>query len=312
MADPTGAEGTEPSGYDPDGDVVPWRAFHDEARRRLRDAGPERIPSPDVDARRIIEAASGHEGGDFHLGLDDLATKRGVVRFDSMMERRLAGEPLQYVVGNWGFRHLDLMVDPRVLIPRPETEVIAGAALDELARLAEPGRLLTAVDLGTGSGAIGLSLAVERTDTVVTMTDVSPAALQVARANLTGVGSAATRVTICEGSWFEALPTELSGAVDVLVSNPPYVAPDDPLPAEVADWEPTSALIAPDAGRADLAHIIGGAVTWLRPGGALVVELAPTQAAWAAEAATGAGFVEVDVVVDLAGRDRGIVARRTR
>ena len=109
--------------------------------------------------------------------LDELATKRGVVRFDAMLERRLAGEPLQYVLGSWGFRTLDLIVDRRVLIPRPETEVVAGLALAELDRLAEPGRMLTAVDLGTGSGAIGLSLAAERTDTHVILTDASTEAV---------------------------------------------------------------------------------------------------------------------------------------
>lgn len=299
-------EGADPAGYDPSGSTVAWRSFHEEAIARLARAGLE---SAEVDARRIVEAASGFEGGEFHLGLAELATKRGVVRFDAMIERRLAGEPLQYVIGSWGFRTLDLMVDRRVLIPRPETEVVAGIALAELERLAAPGRTLTAVDLGTGSGAIGLSLAAERTDTQVVLTDASPAALQVARANLTGIGRAATRVMISEGSWFDALGSDLAGAVDVMVSNPPYVAESDPLPPVVAEWEPTEALIAPDQGRADLRHLIGGAGEWLRPGGALVLEMAPDQTAWAAETAAEAGFVEIAVEPDLAGRDRAVRAR---
>ena len=115
------ADAGDPAGYDASGSTVAWRAFHQEALTRLAAAD---VDSPEVDARRIVETASGFEGAEFHLGLDELATKRGVVRFDAMLERRLAGEPLQYVLGSWGFRTLDLMLDRRVLIPRPETEVV--------------------------------------------------------------------------------------------------------------------------------------------------------------------------------------------
>jgi release factor glutamine methyltransferase len=296
----------EPAGYDPAGPTVAWASFFDEARGRFAAEG---FASANVDARRIVEEASGFEGAEFHVGLNEPATKRGVARFDAMMQRRLDGEPLQYVVGNWGFRTLDLMVDHRVLIPRPETEIVAGVAMAELERLARPGGQLVAVDLGTGSGAIGLSVAAERPDTVVTITDRSTEALQVARANLAGIGRAATRVTVAQGSWFDALPMALAGSVDVVVSNPPYVAPADVLPSEVADWEPTEALIADNEGRADLLHLIEGAGAWLVDGGALVLEMAPHQTAWAAGAAADSGFVEIAVVPDLAGRDRAMRAR---
>ncbi len=303
------SDGFEPEGYDAEGDEVPWGVFHDEARRRLA-AGPDDVAeSADIDARRIVEEASGHEGAAFHLGLHEPATKRGVAHFDKMVARRLAGEPLQYVVGSWGFRTLDLMVDRRVLIPRPETETLAGVAVDELNRLAQSGHTLRAVDLGTGSGAVGLSIAVERTDTTVLLTDRSTEALQVARANLTGLGPAATRVTIHEGSWFEALPSDVRASVDVIVSNPPYVAVEDVLPRVVADWEPRTALIADDHGRADLRHIIETAGPWLRTSGALVLEMAPTQTEWAAELATDGGFIDVQIIDDLAGRARVVRAR---
>src|SRR5206468_3011716 len=120
------------------------------------------------------------------------------------------GEPLQYVLGHWGFRTLDLLVDPCVLIPRPETEVVAGAAIDELRRI--NGR--TALDLGTGSGAIGLAIAVEVPSAQVWAVDRSPDALDVARANLAGIGRAGARVRLLESDWFAALPDELRGAVD--------------------------------------------------------------------------------------------------
>ncbi len=307
MAEPAGSDlPGEPAGFDPSGRPVAWHAFYEEARARLGAAGFE---SPDVDARRIVEEASGYEGPSFHQGLSTLATKRGVAAFDRMIERRLGGEPLQYVLGRWAFRTLDLLVDRRALIPRPETEVVAGVALAELERLAGSGRRLAAVDLGTGSGAIGLSLAAERTDTEVVLTDISPDALQVARANLAGLGRKATRVRIVEGSWFEPLPARLAGATDVIVSNPPYVSAADELPPEVRDWEPAGALVAADGGRADLARLIDGAGSWLGPGGALVVELAPHHVEWARPRAAAAGYTDLAVIPDLAGRDRVLRAR---
>ena len=165
-----------------------------------------------------------------------------VAHLDAMLARHAAGEPLAYVLGRWGFRHLDLAVDRRVLIPRPETEVVAGVAL-ELARDAP--RPVTVADLGTGSGAIGLALADELpVDGVrVWLTDVDPDALAVARANLAGIGRRAANVRIAEGSWFEALPADVE--LDVAVANPPYVAEGSPdVDASVRDWEPPGALFA--------------------------------------------------------------------
>ena len=284
-----------------------------EAERRLSAAGVPEEGSAAVDARRIVERASGFEGAEYVLGLDDAATERGVHFFDLMLERRLTGEPLQYVVGRWAFRDLDLLVDDRVLIPRPETEEVAGLALVELDRrraaARAEGRDLVAVDLGTGSGAIGLALASERERLDVWLTDRSPEALAVARANLAGLGRAATRVRIAEGDWFAALPPALRGAVDVVVANPPYVADGDELPAVVRDWEPTSALLAGPDGLDDLRRIVAEAPRWLRPGGALVVELDPRQAEVVAGLAAAAGFASAAVHRDLTGRDRAVVAQ---
>lgn len=224
-----------------------------------------------------------------------------------MIERRQAGEPLQYVLGSWGFRTLDLFVDRRVLIPRPETEVVAGHALVEADRVhaAGVGRVRVA-DLGTGSGAIGLAVAAERPWTEVWLTDASPEALAVARANLAGIGRHGTRVTVAEGSWFEALPPE---PFDVIVSNPPYVAAGEDLPPEVADWEPASALVSGPTGREALEHLVDGAPAHLSAGGALVLELAPHQIDDLQGWAEARGYAEIEVHRDLAGRDRVLVAR---
>ncbi len=315
MTTPPGGDAGDTGDHDRDGhepdevdDTVPWRAFLAEAVERLTAAG---VASPQAEARWLVEEASGHEGADLAAGLDEPATRRGVARFDRMLARREAGEPLQHVLGHWAFRRLDLLVDGRVLIPRPETEAVVEVALAELDGLgAADGRPRRAVDLGTGSGAIGLSLAVERTGVEVWITDVSGDALDVARANLAGVGRAAARVRVVAGSWYDALPRELAGEVDLIVSNPPYVAPDDDLPAEVRDHEPVLALVPGPTGREALHEVVDAAVAWLAPGGVVVVELAPDQAAAIAERATAAGLVDVRVEPDLVGRDRMVVARR--
>ena len=148
------------------------------------------------------------------------------------------------------------MVDRRVLIPRPETEVVAERALVELRRLGLDGPPV-AVDLGTGSGAIGLSLAREYASADVWITDVSSDALDVARANVAGLGRHGSRVRAVEGSWFEPLPIELAGRISLVVSNPPYVSVGDDLPASVVDWEPRHVLIAESDGYAAYDVLIG-------------------------------------------------------
>ena len=294
----------------PDEGAISWREVLVETESRLVGSGHDRATAV-REARWIVEEASGSTSV---AELEVLATVRGMAHHDAMVERRLGGEPVQYVLGRWPFRTLDLMVDRRVLIPRPETEVVAGLVLDEVDRLAagrdpavEP---VLVADLGTGSGAIGLSVAVERVGTRVWCTDVSPDALAVARANCAGLGSPAQRVTVAEGLWFDALPVDLRGRFEVIASNPPYVAPDEHLPAEVLDWEPGGALFSDDRGMADLRVLVDGARDWLAPGGALVLEMAPHQTGLIAELAHATGYVEVSVRRDLTDRDRVLVARR--
>jgi release factor glutamine methyltransferase len=288
---------------DPAHDLLPLRDLRDETVERLAAAG---IDDPRQEARWMLERATGHAPAELVLALDDPATERQVAAIDRMVARRMAGEPLQHVLGSWGFRSLDLLVDARVLIPRPETEVVAGLAIDELDRLG--GRI--AVDLGTGSGAIALSIAAESWPRVeVWASDASPEALAVARANLSGLGRRASVVRLAEGDWFEAIPADLRGRVDVIVSNPPYVAATDPLPAEVADWEPYEALVPGPTGLEALERIVAGAPAWLARPGALVVEIGETQGDAVLELARLAGFEESVVRPDLAGRPRALVAR---
>jgi release factor glutamine methyltransferase len=261
-----------------------------------------------VDARRIVERASGYDGAELLLHLDERVPDRARLRCTRMVTRRRAGAPLQYAIGAWGFRTLELYLDGRVLIPRPETELVVEVALEELSRLGAPEPVV--VDLGTGSGAIALSMAAEGHDARVWGTDVSADALAVARANLAGMGGrAAARVRLAEGSWFDALPGDLRGQVHLIVSNPPYVADGETLPAEVADWEPVGALRAGPTGMEAIAAVLAGASDWLTRPGAAVVELAPHQAEAATALARASRLVDVEVRADLSGRPRTLVGR---
>lgn len=270
----------------------------------------------------MVERVSGYDGAELVVNEQERALAPAVQHLDDMLERRAAGEPLQYVLGRWDFLGHDLLVDRRVLVPRPETEVVAQTAIEEAARLgARRGQhdawlaadtAYAVADLGTGSGAIALVLARELPDAEVWATDASDDALAVARANVAGVGSAATRVRLHVGSWYEALPPELRGTLRVIVSNPPYIAEPEvaDLPREVAEWEPRAALVSGPTGYEAIAAIVDGAREWLDPeGGALVVELAPHQADRALELASAAGFTDARVDHDLVGRARVLVAR---
>jgi release factor glutamine methyltransferase len=262
------------------------------------------------DARRILERATGTTGAAWVLVLDEPVPERAIGFVAGMVDRRTAGEPLQYVVGRWGFRRLDLLVDRRVLIPRPETEQVVEEALTELRGLGRPAPM--AADLGTGSGAIALSLALEA-GARVWATDVSEDALAVARANLAGLGGrAATRVRLEAGSWYDALPPVLRGRLQLVVANPPYVAEHEvaDLDPAVARWEPRLALVPGPTGLEAIEEIVLGAPAWLDEAGVLVVETAPWQAADAVALAGAAGFSRAEVRPDLAGRPRTLVAAR--
>jgi len=288
--------------------TISWAELMSEAETRFGRAG---IDLPAINARRIVEEASGTPPSEFHRVLDEPATVRGVAHFDSMVARREKGEPLQYVLGNWSFRELEVMVDHRALIPRPETEVVAGLAIDEVtARSGGIQREVLVADLGTGTGVIALSIATECPRSRVLATDISPDALAVARANLTGIGRASTRVTLHEGDWFDALPHAVRGSLDVIVSNPPYISDAEVLPAVVADHEPASALRSGPIGTEFLGRIIDDAGEWLGPDGALVLEMAPMQTEEIAARAKLRGY-KTSIHSDLSGRARAVVARRT-
>ena len=273
-----------------------WRDLWQQTIDVLGERGP---------ARWLCETACGLDGDEFTAALDEPATERMVAQLDTMVARYRSGEPLAYVMGRWSFRTLDLMIDRRVLIPRPETELVAECAIDA-ARQVTP---RVVVDLGAGSGAIGLSLAAELPvdGTEVWLTDASSDALDVARANVASVGRGAANVRIAEGSWFDALPHELRRRVNVIVSNPPYIAVGDPEVEEsVREFEPESALFAGSDGLRDIEMIVRGAREWLAPGGILIVEIGHRQGDAVRALAQGAGFdpESIEIRLDLAHRPR--------
>ncbi|MGI8755916.1 MAG: peptide chain release factor N(5)-glutamine methyltransferase [Acidimicrobiales bacterium] len=290
--------------------TVPWRALLAETVDRLGAAGVEQ---PSAEARWLVEEASGLEGADWVLGLDDPAPVRGVAHLDAMVGRRAVGEPIQYVLGRWGFRSLDLACDRRALIPRPETEQlveVALAELDEVLAARPDGHRPAVVDLGAGTGAIALSMAVERATAQIWGVERSPEALGLARANLAGLGMAGGRVRLLAGSWFDPLPAHLEATVDLVVTNPPYVAATEALPPSVADWEPTAALVAGPTGLEAYEALLADLGRWLAPGGAFVAEIGSTQSDAVSVLVRDAGLIDVRVERDLAGHDRVVVARR--
>jgi release factor glutamine methyltransferase len=280
--------------------IVSWGALWDETSRRVTR----------TQARWLCEVASGADGEEFLEILEQPSTQGCVAHLDSMLTRLDAGEPLQYVLGRWGFRHLDLMVDRRVLIPRPETETVVEVALRRARSMPFP---IVCADLGTGSGAIGLSLATELPIDGVTiwMTDSSTDALDVARANAVGIGRAAANLRVAHGHWFEALPQELRGQLALVVSNPPYVADDDPeLEPIVREWEPQTALFAGSDGLDAVRILIREAPQWLRPDGWLVIEIGSSHGDPVAELLRASSFDGIEVIADLNGHDRVAVGRR--
>lgn len=290
------------------GEVLTFSQLHNEVLDQLLHAD---ISDAEISARRIVEEATGIEPHLFNVEQEQLVTKGAVIRADAMTVRRARGEPLQYVLGHWSFRYLDLAVDSRALIPRPETEVVAGFVVDLLHSSSQNnGRKLIVSDMGTGSGAIALSIAHEVPNAEIHASDVSREALALARSNLAGLGRSATRVQLYEGDWFDALPDDLFGTLDVLVSNPPYVSPHYELPSEVANWEPSNALIAGSAGFANLEHIARASRQWLCPGGWLVLECGSDQAVRLHNLLVARGYTEVIIKSDLAGNDRAVMARR--
>ncbi|MGH7655934.1 MAG: peptide chain release factor N(5)-glutamine methyltransferase [Gemmatimonadaceae bacterium] len=268
-------------------------------------AGPG-VPPARADARDLIAAmlAKPKFWPTANQSLDlDPATTAAIRAAGANMAR---GMPMQYAVGRAAFRHLDLHVDPRVLIPRPETEMLVELVLGLVGRGGG-----TVADIGTGSGAIALALASEGTFDRIIATDLSDDALDVARGNLATIPpEKQPLVEFRRGNLLEPLE---GVPVRAIVSNPPYISPaeEGDLPPGVRDWEPSLALFSDEDGMAAVRGIVRGAAVVLEPGGLLAVEIDSRRAGLARECAeTDSRFRDVEIRTDLTGRERFLVARR--
>lgn len=269
----------------------------DVAAAELAEAG---CPSPRVDAEWLLAEALTVSRSELQADGTRELSPEIAEGFRRAIARRAAREPLAYILGEWGFRRLDLRVDSRVLIPRPETEVLVERSLALLAGINRP-RVL---DIGVGSGAVALAIADEHAGAQVVATDRSAGALAVAEENRAKVRLDG-RVELVEGELFAGV----DGPFDLVVSNPPYVDPAelDTLDPEVRLYEPREALVATGVSEA----IAAGAPDVLVAGGALALEVADGKAAEIAGTLDKSGYQEVTLTHDLAGRER-IVDGRTR
>jgi release factor glutamine methyltransferase len=259
-----------------------------EGSERLARAG---VATPQVDAEILLGSVLGVTRSELQLERRRELSEAEEARARALLERRTAREPLAYILGEWGFRRLTLKVDRRVLVPRPETEVVVERCLELLRGLDAPAVL----DIGTGSGAIALAIEDEHPAARVTAIDVSEAALDLARENAgaTGLNVRFECADLCEG---------LTGRYDLVVSNPPYIslAEIETLEPEVRDWEPRIATV----GEEHTELIARAARDVLDPGGWLVLEIAAGARQATTELLKDLGYEQVRAGPDLAGRDR--------
>ena len=261
-----------------------------------------------LDAEWLLSTALGVDRLQLYLQYDRPLSPEEREAFKPLLRRRASREPLQYIIGRSAFRQLELKTDPRVLIPRPETEVLVQEVLDWASAA---GKSLGRVwEMGTGTGAVALSLAVEGACTTIVATDSSPDALSVAADNAERYDVSGL-VEFREGSLFE--PLEEGEEFDVIVSNPPYIAEGEKgeLQPEVRDWEPPEALFAGEDGLDVIRPLVAGAPEHLLAGGLLALECGLGQAERIATDLNGTGaFAAVRIRPDLTGRPRFVIAER--
>ena len=276
---------------------------------RLGAAG---VPSARADARWLVEHVASTVGE---------PEGAGAALLEELTARREAREPLQLILGSTAFRHLELLCAPGVFVPRPETEVVAGAAIAAVREASAKGRDgVRVVEVGTGTGAIALSLAAEVAGVEVVAGDRDPAAVALARRNLRRVAAGEAGGPLAQGSHVEVVTSDLlddvesgwRGTVDVLVSNPPYLPARDRVTwePEVRDHDPEAALVGGVDGHELVDRLLLLAASWLASGGAVVIEIDERRVAAARTAAREAGLADVEVVADLTGAARAVTGRR--
>jgi len=266
------------------------------------------VDKPRLNAEQLLSHCTGRSRVELYAYPERAIDARELRDFRRLVLRRARREPLQYIVGSKGFRRLEIKVDRRVLIPRPETEMLVERALEILKGMA--GHPVVA-DVGTGSGCIALSLAREYPAAVIHATDISAEALCVARENASRLGLEGA-VVFHHGDLLEALPAPLRGGLDLVISNPPYVREEDfpLLPPEVREHEPRLALVAGERGTECHLRLMRQALRWLAPRGRLLMEAGEDQALELVSRARELGYLEVKVHPDLNRLPRVVEIRR--
>ena len=255
-----------------------------------------------TDARLLLAHALGHDPSWLYAHGGDAIPSEVLRHFQELLEARISGQPVAYLTGMRGFWTLALEVNAHTLIPRPETELLVELALARL----PPATPTRVADLGTGSGAIALSIAKERPQSHVLATDASVRALQVARRNADA--NAISNVQFRQGSWFAPLQGE---CFDLIASNPPYVAEGDPhLQQGDLRFEPATALSSGADGLDDIRQIVAEAGEHLVAGGWLLLEHGLDQGASIHDLLETSGFVDIETARDLEARDRVTLGRR--
>jgi len=257
-----------------------------------------RTPSPQVDAELLLRHCLAETRSGLWLRAHERVEPDAMTAFGALVERRAAGEPLQYLTGTQLFRGIEMRVGPGVLVPRPETEEVVERALELIRELRDP----VVIDLGTGSGAIAVTMALERPDATVFATEKSPEAMGWATRNVESTGA---KVTLLAGDLFAPIPETFERGIDLVVSNPPYLSEAEiaQAPLDVRDHEPRPATVSGPSGVEVTARIVEEAFTWLRRGAWLLLEISPTQAL-RIEALMRSTYQEVAIRKDLAGLER--------
>ena len=272
------------------------RGLIDEAERELSAAGVE---TPRLDAETLLAFALGAKRVEVVSGVAADPTDQQLEVFNAALARRAAREPVAYITGSKGFRRIDLLVDSRVLIPRPETELLVAVM-----KVDRPCGIL---DVATGSGAVALALADELPDATITAADISADALDVARANAQRLG-ASDRVTFHQSDLLESI----NGVFDAISANLPYVTRDElaGLQPEITKYEPALALDGGEDGLDLVRRLAAQAPQHLKPGGFLALEIGDEQGPSTAQILEDAGFITTEIHQDLAERDRVVTGRK--
>jgi len=268
------------------------------------------VESAKLNTERLLADVLGLSRIDLFFQHDRPVLGAELDQFRNLVRRRAQGEPLQQILGETEFYSRTFKVEPGVFIPRPETERLVEEAVT---LLAPPDRRLlapVAVEIGCGTGIIGISLALEVPRLIVHATDINPAAVHLTKHNAHTLG-AEPRVQVRQGNRFDPLPTHLKGQIDLVVSNPPYIrAADIPgLATEVAEHDPVEALDGGEDGLLFYRALAGAVGTWLRPGGHVAVEIGDEQGQDVEDIFSASGLEDIRVIRDYADRDRVVTAR---